>query len=95
MISCFICFISLRISRKISCFIASNSTLEAPEAIPALLAAVSASPFNVFMSSSSAVEPKRLRPGFGDSEPLEDFPVGEDPFSKFLRSPVSSCNENM
>ena len=39
---------------------------------------------------SSAVEPKRLRPGFGDSEPLEDFPVGDEPFSKFFRSPPES-----
>ena len=43
---------------------------------------------------SSAVEPKRLRPGLGDSEPLEDFPVGDEPFSKFFRSPPeSSCKK--
>ena len=47
-----------------------------------------------FIPISSAVEPKRLRPGFGDSEPLEDFPVGDEPFSKFFRSPPeSSCKK--
>ena len=71
---------------------ASSSALVAvvpPEEV-ALLIAFSAMPFNLVTSISSAVEPKRLRPGLGDSEPLEDFPVGEDPFSKFLRSPESS-----
>ena len=49
---------------------------------------------HVFIPISSAVEPKRLRPGFGDSEPLEDFPVGDEPFSKFFRSPPeSSCKK--
>ena len=91
--SCFIFDISLRISRKISCFMASSSALEAVvelEEEVALLMAFSAMPFSFVTSISSAVEPNRLRPGLGDSEPLEDFPVGEDPFSKFLRSPESS-----
>ena len=91
--SCFIFDISLRISRKISCLMASSSALEAVvelEEEVALLMAFSAMPFSFVTSISSAVEPNRLRPGLGDSEPLEDFPVGEDPFSKFLRSPESS-----
>ena len=78
--SCFILAISLRISRRISCFMASSSALVAvvpPEEV-ALLIAFSAMPFNLVTSISSAVEPKRLRPGLGDSEPLEDLPVGED-----------------
>ena len=88
MMSCFILAISFRISRKISCFIASSSALEA---VPAgAEEVVSAVPFNLVTSISSAVEPKRLRPGLGDSEPLEDFPVAEDPFSKFVRSPELS-----
>ena len=93
--SCFILAISLRISRRISCLTASSSAFEAAEAWPpeevALLMAFSAMPFNLVTSISSAVEPKRLRPGFGDSEPLEDFPVGEEPFSKLRLG--SSCNE--
>jgi hypothetical protein len=59
---------------------ASSSALVAvvpPEEV-ALLIAFSAMPFNLVTSISSAVEPKRLRPGLGDSEPLEDLPVGED-----------------
>ena len=94
--SCFIFDISLRISRKISCFMASSSALEAVvelEEEVALLMAFSAMPFSFVTSISSAVEPNRLRPGLGDSEPLEDFPVGEDPFSKFLRSPESSLKK--
>lgn len=85
--SCFILAISLRISRNISCFMASRSALDPPE----VATAFSAMPFSFVTSISSAVEPKRLRPGFGDSEPLDDFPVGEDPFSKPRRSPESSC----
>ena len=98
--SCFILVISLRISRNISCLMASNSAFEAAvvleeEVAAMLLMAFSAIPFSFVTSISSAVEPNRLRPGLGDSEPLEDFPVGEDPFSKFLRSPESSCeNQN-
>ena len=79
--SCFIFDISLRISRKISCFMASSSALEAVvelEEEVALLMAFSAMPFSFVTSISSAVEPNRLRPGLGDSEPLEDLPVGED-----------------
>ena len=92
--SVFILAISLRISFKISCFMASKSLLDADEFEVALLIAFSAMPFNLVTSISSAVEPKRLRPGLGDSEPLEDFPVGDEPFSKFLRSPESSCKIN-
>ena len=91
-ISCFILAISFLISLRISCFIASNSAFDA-EFGAALFIAFSAMPFNLVTSISSALEPNRLLPGFGDSEPLEDFPVGDEPFSKFFRSPESSWND--
>ena len=93
-ISCFILAISFLISLRISCFIASNSAFDA-EFGAALFIAFSAMPFNLVTSISSALEPNRLLPGFGDSEPLEDFPVGDEPFSKFFRSPESSWNDKI
>jgi hypothetical protein len=39
-------------------------------------------PLSFVTSISSAVEPNLFRPGFGDSEPPEDFAPGETLFSK-------------
>jgi hypothetical protein len=38
-------------------------------------------PLSFVTSISSAVDPKRFRAGFGDSEP-PDFAPGDEPFSK-------------
>lgn len=46
-------------------------------------------PFSFVTSISSAVEPNRLRPSFGDSEPPELLPPGDEPFSKPFLTSVS------